>query len=240
MTTDLSHKKVAMFDFNYTLVHPARPMNHIAVLAALADVPLGQFKPVFNSFEEAYETGLRPVERMEGILDQLGVYYTNSLIAELIQLEEMTCLEAMEPYPRVYWMLRRLAAADYQLVLVCNGNPNTIGIYEDMGFADQFDAAVFSCQHSVGVCKPHPKIFQVAMERIGSWVDPADCVYIGDGGDRELTGIKAAYPEVTTIRVAHPVGRHKRQPDAPGIASDYVVEAVADVAQLLVLSASSV
>jgi putative hydrolase of the HAD superfamily len=64
--------------------------------------------------------------------------------------------------------------------------------------APLLDASVFSVE--VGVCKPDPAIYLAACERLG--VEPRDCVYVGDGGSRELTG--AAAVGMTPVRLAAP------------------------------------
>jgi putative hydrolase of the HAD superfamily len=59
-----------------------------------------------------------------------------------------------------------------------------------------------TCVYSVeiGACKPHPKMYLTACARLG--VEPADCLYIGDGGSRELTGARAV--GMTAVRLAAP------------------------------------
>ena len=42
----------------------------------------------------------------------------------------------------------------------------------------------------VGFLKPHPETYRVACERLG--IAPGECLYVGDGGDNELTGAAAA------------------------------------------------
>jgi len=49
------------------------------------------------------------------------------------------------------------------------------------------DARVLSVE--VGRCKPDPEMYLAACERLG--VAPRECLYIGDGGSRELTGAQA-------------------------------------------------
>jgi putative hydrolase of the HAD superfamily len=49
------------------------------------------------------------------------------------------------------------------------------------------DATVYSVD--VGFCKPHPHMYLSACEELG--VHPEDCLYVGDGGSRELTGAAA-------------------------------------------------
>jgi putative hydrolase of the HAD superfamily len=64
--------------------------------------------------------------------------------------------------------------------------------------APLLDARVFSVE--LGVCKPEPAIYLAACDQLG--VDPEDCVYVGDGGSRELTG--AAAVGMTPVRLEAP------------------------------------
>jgi len=64
--------------------------------------------------------------------------------------------------------------------------------------APLLDARVFSVE--VGVCKPDPAIYLAACERLD--VEPRDCLYVGDGGSRELTG--AAAVGMTPVRLNAP------------------------------------
>lgn len=60
------------------------------------------------------------------------------------------------------------------------------------------DTCVFSVQ--VGRCKPDPAMYLTACERLG--VLPRECLYIGDGGSRELTGAQAV--GMAALRLAAP------------------------------------
>ncbi|MEV7622213.1 HAD family hydrolase [Actinoplanes sp. NPDC089786] len=64
--------------------------------------------------------------------------------------------------------------------------------------AGLLDASVFSVE--VGFCKPDPRIYLTACERLG--VRPEECVYVGDGGSHELTGAEAV--GMTAVRLAAP------------------------------------
>jgi putative hydrolase of the HAD superfamily len=64
-----------------------------------------------------------------------------------------------------------------------------------------------TCVYSVevGVCKPHPRIYLTACARLG--VEPVECLYVGDGGSRELSGARAV--GMTAVRLTAPdLGRH--------------------------------
>ncbi|MFI7541223.1 HAD family hydrolase [Actinoplanes sp. NPDC049599] len=67
-----------------------------------------------------------------------------------------------------------------------------------MPIAPLLDATVFSVE--VGLCKPDPLIYLEASWRLR--VAPENCLYIGDGGSRELTG--AAAVGMTAVRLAAP------------------------------------
>jgi putative hydrolase of the HAD superfamily len=64
--------------------------------------------------------------------------------------------------------------------------------------APLLDAQVFSVE--LGVCKPEPEIYLAACDRLG--VDARECVYVGDGGSRELSGAEAV--GMTAVRLAAP------------------------------------
>jgi putative hydrolase of the HAD superfamily len=64
--------------------------------------------------------------------------------------------------------------------------------------APLLDASIFSVE--VGRCKPDPLIYLAACRELG--VLPEECLYIGDGGSRELTG--ASEIGMTAVRLAAP------------------------------------
>jgi putative hydrolase of the HAD superfamily len=64
--------------------------------------------------------------------------------------------------------------------------------------APLLDQQVFSVE--VGVCKPDPAIYLAMCRQLG--VEPERCVYVGDGGSRELTG--AAAVGMTPVRLNAP------------------------------------
>ncbi|MGH3736684.1 MAG: HAD family hydrolase [Micromonosporaceae bacterium] len=69
--------------------------------------------------------------------------------------------------------------------------------------APYVDAPVFSIE--VGACKPDQQMYATACRRLG--VPPERCLYVGDGGSRELTGARQA--GMTAIRlVAEDSARH--------------------------------
>lgn len=72
-----------------------------------------------------------------------------------------------------------------------------------MEIASLINAYAFSVD--VGAAKPHPSMYLTACDRLG--VRPRDCLYVGDGGSRELTG--AQLLGMTAVRLDAPdLGAH--------------------------------
>jgi putative hydrolase of the HAD superfamily len=89
--------------------------------------------------------------------------------------------------------------------------------------APLLDTRVFSVE--VGVCKPEPEIYWAACNNLG--VEPSECLYVGDGGSRELTGAEAV--GMTAVRL-----------DAPDLADHLVFDRDDDFTGRSVVSLSEV
>jgi putative hydrolase of the HAD superfamily len=57
-------------------------------------------------------------------------------------------------------------------------------VWDETPLAGTLDELVFSCD--VGISKPDPRIYEIACERLG--VEPAECLFVGDGANDELPG----------------------------------------------------
>ena len=94
----------------------------------------------------------------------------------------------LTPQPSTLEALDGLRAAGYRLGLLTNCSSAVEPTWADSPLAARFDATVFSSE--VGFLKPHPETYRIACERVG--LAPEQCLYVGDGGDNELTGAAAA------------------------------------------------
>ena len=83
---------------------------------------------------------------------------------------------------------RRCDARGQKLGLITVCSQEVADIWDETPFAGLFDATVFSS--SVGLSKPDPRIYELACERLG--VEPADCLFVGDGANDELPGAERA------------------------------------------------
>ncbi|GAA1735621.1 HAD family hydrolase [Luedemannella helvata] len=78
--------------------------------------------------------------------------------------------------------LSALRAAGWRLGVVTNCTIETAELWSTTPLSTHVDAAVFS--PVLGVGKPDPAIYLAACASLG--VAPHECVYVGDGADREL------------------------------------------------------
>jgi putative hydrolase of the HAD superfamily len=84
--------------------------------------------------------------------------------------------------------LARLQALGLPLALVSNAGLDEVEAWPDSPLAPYFGAALFSCHEKV--MKPDPAIYLRAAQRLR--VDPARCLFVGDGGSGEHDGARAA------------------------------------------------
>lgn len=82
--------------------------------------------------------------------------------------------------------LERLKESGYKLCLISNADIIDVMYWKNSKLSNYFDHAVFSYQ--VGCLKPDLKIYEIAMQNMGSL--PKNCYYVGDGGSNELLGAK--------------------------------------------------
>ena len=90
--------------------------------------------------------------------------------------------------PELVALTRELRARGVRLATVSNCMAEDVVAWPASAFAPQFACAVFS--FAVGVVKPDAGIYLNAIAQLG--VKPEDALYIGDGGDDELTGAERA------------------------------------------------
>jgi HAD superfamily hydrolase (TIGR01549 family) len=112
-------------------------------------------------------------------------------------------------FPDTVPVLKKLKAAGYYLAVISNSDGSVEGELQRAGLGEYLEFVIDSSV--VGVEKPHPEIFEMALERSG--VKPGEAVYVGDTyptdiGGAELAGLRGilidwvgAYPNATCPRI---------------------------------------
>ena len=101
------------------------------------------------------------------------------------------------------------------VVVVSNSEGHLEELFRDLGILSAFDAVIDS--GVVGVEKPDPRIFRVALERCGGSADRA--LHLGDSFPTDVLGARAAGIRVALVDpLGHLAGRHDDVPRVPGAA----------------------
>jgi len=99
----------------------------------------------------------------------------------------MYARNAPKLYPDVRPALAELRQRGYRLALVSNIASYRVNWLPEFEFDRCFDALALSCE--LGLLKPEPRIYLHAAERLA--VAPQECVFVGDGMSKELSGARA-------------------------------------------------
>lgn len=84
--------------------------------------------------------------------------------------------------------LSSLAASGVRMAVVSNWDERLPRLLDELGLAPRFAAVVVSSE--VGVEKPHPRIFEVALERLRSRAERT--IHVGDAALEDVEGARAA------------------------------------------------
>jgi putative hydrolase of the HAD superfamily len=94
--------------------------------------------------------------------------------------------------------LARLRAAGVRCVVVSNANGTLVRHFERLGLSPHFDLVLDS--FDVGIEKPDPRFFRLALERSGS--RPETTVHVGDFFHVDVVGARAAGLRAVLVDVA--------------------------------------
>ena len=131
--------------------------------------------------------------------------------------------ESLRLYPEVLALLPSLRRR-YRLALITNGASDTQrGSLRMLGIEQAFDAVVISGE--VGVAKPDPAIFQVALRDLG--VGPEQAWHIGDDPLTDIAGAHAAGLTAVWLNRSESLWSHVEP------APRYEVSSLSELAKLL-------
>jgi putative hydrolase of the HAD superfamily len=82
--------------------------------------------------------------------------------------------------------LEALREMGYRLGLISNCGEDEAKPWPESPLAQLFDTVLFSCE--VKLKKPDRRIYELAAARLG--VEPAECLFVGNGGSDELAGAR--------------------------------------------------
>ena len=124
------------------------------------------------------------------LLAEEGIAVTDEELDSFLEAEHAAWQPARMLATTTHALLEALRDRDLRVGLVSNAFDPPHLLHRDleqMGVAQRLDVAVFSSE--VGWRKPHPAIFERALEAIG--VDPAATLFVGDTLATDIAGAKA-------------------------------------------------
>ena len=136
-------------------------------------------------FVEAYQVGLRHLPRLSEP-DEATVALIAGLATEIYQAYADAVHWAL--YPDVRPTFDRLRAAGILLGVVSDWGHGLEALVLELGLADDLCFVVVSSR--LGIAKPDPHVFELALSRIG--VPAARALYVGDTYVKDVLGARAA------------------------------------------------
>ena len=185
----------------YPCTQEAKYQRTVSEIAATLGVRFEDFKQVWSATSHRQNLGeLRPtIATLTYLCDGLDVTVSKEQLehAAAIRLEFMR--RSLRPREGALETLSRLRDAGLKTGLISNCISDTSDLWLSTPFASLFDSVVFSCD--VGVKKPDSRIYTLGYDSLG--VEPSDCLFIGDGSSRELTGATSVGMDAVLIRAPY-------------------------------------
>ena len=124
-------------------------------------------------------------EHLSALFSELGA---EPDIGEILAMRLERVKRVLVPRPDGLPTLDELRRRGHLLGMISVCTEDVPQVWDETPLGGKFDATVFSCD--VGVSKPDPRIYEIACERLE--VEPAECLFVGDGANDELPGAERA------------------------------------------------
>jgi putative hydrolase of the HAD superfamily len=205
-----------IFDLFGTLVSGNAWHNHEVVvqeMALLLGAPVSSFVELFEGeTREDREIGVFSSieDNIAFICSKLGITASSDLINQAaLQRYEFT-KQALDLRADTINTLAYLHEHGYKTGLISDCSPDVPPLWLKTPMAKYITEPIFSS--NVGVKKPSPKIYELAIEKYQAV--PSQCLYVGDGGSYELTGAKKMGMTPVLLKIPGDEISDRMRPDA--------------------------
>ena len=182
--------EAVIFDLFHTLVSVTASGDPGPQPYEVVGVPEDEWFAAWRRHEERRLKGQceSVVEIVSGVIRDLGLEPLPELCERVCATRRHRFRHAMvNVIAEVLDGLQRLRPRVAKLGLMSDTDFDEIASWQESPLAPLFDAALSSCYE--GVAKPEPAFYRLAAQRLG--VDPAQCIYAGDGARDEHVGARA-------------------------------------------------
>jgi putative hydrolase of the HAD superfamily len=121
------------------------------------------------------------------IAERVGVHPTDEQLDEASAVRRQVLESMFDLRPEALPTITKLRRSGMKIGLLSDCSFELPDAWHTLPVAHLVDAPVFSCVE--GTRKPDPRLFRTVAADLA--VPPAECLYVGDGGGRELTGASA-------------------------------------------------
>ena len=228
-----------LFDFGETLarVHPYSEWLYVRACREFGvEVDLALVGPGQEFGWEAYKTPEGPAHPEMSVNQAQFALYKTAIIAErLLRMQVSGPVDAiaarvleLDTQPGMYRVyddvlptLRGLRERGFRMAIISNHEWELPELVVGLGLADYFTAVVTSAR--AGYRKPHPRIFQAALEALKA--KPEDTLMVGDGLGPDIGGALRQGMKAVLL------DRRQRHPEAP--AETVVIKNLTSLLELL-------
>lgn len=178
-----------LLDLYGTLV-PAGPRQsrgpHLHEMARILDIDPVIFEKDWNgSFGERVSGRLGSLEEtIRRIANRQGADPSPTAVLRALDVRLAFSRAQLDSCTPVLPSLDLLRRAGARLAVVSDCSEEPVLLWPTCELSARIEATVFSCRE--GFCKPDPRMYRRALDRLG--LRPDQCAFVGDGGSRELTG----------------------------------------------------
>lgn len=182
-------KRAVLFDMFETLItHYRTPLYFSGAMAADAGMEEETFRTLWRATESDRTLGrLTLRQTLTDILAQRGMDDPQRVAAMVQKRTEVKEQLFAHLHPGILPLLQQLQQRGIQIGLVSNCFDEEAAVIRRSCLMPYFGSLCLSCE--LGVAKPDRAIFTRCLEQLQ--VSPEDCLYVGDGGSRELETAQA-------------------------------------------------
>lgn len=170
-------------------------------MAVVLKAPREEFTRLWFDTFDLRTTGIltSPEGNIIHICQHLNVTFSDDQLKRASAIRFNFTIESLVPRPDTLATLGFLKANGYRTGMITDCSSEVPKAWKDTSLAPFIDVPVFSCTE--GVKKPDQRIYSRTLQRLVA--DSRDCLYIGDGSSRELSGAKEIGMYPVLIRVPH-------------------------------------
>ena len=218
--------RAVVFDLFNTLTAPVERSAYYASLAEMA-CAVGADPNAFTQawsdtwrerFSRSHPTAEADVRSVCGVI---GVQIDSEGLRRASQIRAEFARRTLRPRADAAATLAKICSLRLRTALISDCSPPVPDLWPATRLARLIEEPLFSCEE--GLIKPSPALYLRACERLG--VDPETCVYVGDGGNGELSGAERVGMRAILIRTpASSAAYDSERTSWPGEAIDALSE----------------